>query len=61
MDFINVILFSEHRFADLAGEVGMKGGNIMKGYAVESGYMGYVNGVYMLFASETDYEDYMAA
>lgn len=32
----------------------------MKGYAVESGYMGYVNGTYMLFASETDYVDYMA-
>lgn len=32
----------------------------MKGYAVESGYMGYVDGVYMLFASETDYADYMA-
>lgn len=31
----------------------------MKGYAVESGYMGYVNGAYMLFASETDYADYM--
>ena len=31
----------------------------MKGYAVESGYMGYVNGEYMLFASETDYTDYM--
>lgn len=32
----------------------------MKGYAVESGYMGYVNGGYMLFASEEDYEDYLA-
>ena len=32
----------------------------MKGYAVESGYMGYVDGTYMLFASETDYADYMA-
>lgn len=32
---------------------------MMKGYAVESGYMGYVNGVYMLFASETDYVDYL--
>ncbi len=32
----------------------------MKGYAVESGYMGYVDGAYMLFASETDYADYMA-
>lgn len=39
---------------------GMKGGGTMKGYAVESGYMGYVNGAYMLFASETDYADYMS-
>lgn len=31
----------------------------MKGYTVESGYMGYVNGNYMLFASETDYEEYV--
>lgn len=31
----------------------------MKGYAVESGYMGYVDGHYMLFASETDYTDYL--
>lgn len=32
----------------------------MKGYSVESGYMGYVDGRYMLFASEADYIDYMA-
>lgn len=31
----------------------------MKGYTVESGYMGYVEGRYMLFASEMDYVDYM--
>lgn len=31
----------------------------MKGYTVESGYMGFVNGIYMLFASETDYIDYV--
>lgn len=31
----------------------------MKGYIVESGYMGYVNGVYVLFASEADYREYM--
>ena len=36
-----------------------KWGKDMKGYAVESGYMGYVNGEYMLFASETDYMDYV--
>ncbi len=32
----------------------------MKGYTTESGYMGYVNGAYMLFACEEDYRDYMA-
>jgi hypothetical protein len=32
----------------------------MKGYTVESGYMGYVDGSYMLFASETDYRDFMS-
>ncbi len=45
--------FKEQKF-DLGKE------KIMKGYAVESGYMGLVNGVYMLFASEMDYEDYIA-
>lgn len=37
----------------------LKGDAIMKGYTVESGYMGYVDGVYMLFASEADYEEYL--
>ena len=31
----------------------------MKGYATETGYMGYVDGRYMLFASEEDYREYM--
>ncbi len=31
----------------------------MKGYLVSDGYMGYVDGRYMLFASETDYMEYM--
>ena len=31
----------------------------MKGYHTESGYMGYVNGKYMLFASEEDYFEYL--
>lgn len=31
----------------------------MKGYSVGSGYMGWVEDRYMLFASEMDYEDYM--
>ena len=31
----------------------------MKGYYVEGGYMGYVDGRYMLFAGEEDYFEYM--
>ena len=31
----------------------------MKGYFVEYGYMGYVDGDYLLFASEADYRDYV--
>lgn len=33
---------------------------IMKGYSVSEGYMGFVDGVYMLFASENDYWDYVS-
>lgn len=28
---------------------------LMKGYVVESGYMGFINGRYILFADERDY------
>lgn len=31
----------------------------MKGYVTQNGYMGYVNGIYILFATEQDYEEYM--
>lgn len=31
----------------------------MKGYAVDNGYMGYVDGGYMLLASEVDYSEYL--
>lgn len=31
----------------------------MKGYNTENGYMGYVNGEYRLFASESDYMEWM--
>jgi len=31
----------------------------MKGYTVLDGYMGYVNGAYMLFSSEADYREYL--
>ena len=29
----------------------------MKGYHVSTGYMGYLNGRYMLFATEEEYEE----
>lgn len=31
----------------------------MKGYATQAGYMGYVEGRYMLFASEEEYREFM--
>ena len=31
----------------------------MKGYNTPEGYMGFVDGRYMLFASESDYDDYI--
>lgn len=33
----------------------------MKGYVTASGYMGLVEGSYILFASEEDYLEYLAA
>ncbi len=33
----------------------------MKGYYVSDGYMGMVQGRYMLFASESDYREYVDA
>ena len=32
---------------------------MIKGYVVASGYMGYVDGQYMLFATEGDYIEYV--
>ncbi len=31
----------------------------MKGYNTACGYMGYVDGRYILFASEAEYEEYI--
>lgn len=31
----------------------------MKGYLTEKGYMGYVDGKYMLFACEGDYYEFL--
>lgn len=36
-----------------------KGGAMFKGYYVSTGYMGLVNGTYMLFATEREYVEYM--
>ncbi len=35
------------------------GGIKMKGYNTQSGYMGYVDGEYKLFATEEEYIEYM--
>ena len=35
------------------------GGKIMKGYNTETGFMGFINGTYLLFSCEEDYEEYM--
>ncbi len=32
----------------------------MKGYTTDAGYMGYVNGKYILFVSEADYLEWLA-
>ena len=32
----------------------------MKGYVTASGYMGYIDGRYILFASESDYKEYLS-
>lgn len=32
---------------------------MLKGYSTENGYYGYVNGEYMLFATESEYYEYM--
>lgn len=31
----------------------------MKGYVTDNGFMGYVDGRYVLFASESDYMEYI--
>lgn len=50
---LRYIEFNENRCKRYAG------GRTMKGYNTDNGYMGYVEGTYMLFASENDYKDYM--
>lgn len=35
------------------------GGSAMKGYITAGGYMGWVDGRYILFASEEDYLEYL--
>ena len=37
-----------------------KGVDDMKGYITDAGYMGYVDGRYMLFADEADYIEFVS-
>ena len=50
LDFCPAILSSERTKQE---------DRMMKGYYNNSGYMGYVGGGWVLFASERDYMDYM--
>ena len=43
----------------LQNQNNIAGGHTMKGYIIDTGYMGLVNGKYMLFASEEEYRDYL--
>ncbi len=35
----------------------MKGDRVMKGYFTGEGYMGFIDGEYILFVSESEYRD----
>lgn len=60
LDAKNEILYSDNRLDEtLYNEVSDEEANNMKGYLVSGGYMGLVEGEYMLFASESDYQEYM--
>ena len=48
------IMVSETRKTMMIKEAGK-----MKGYTTDVGYMGYVDGTYMLFASEKDYLEFL--
>ena len=49
----------EHKsFAEILSALLQKGDK-MKGYNTPEGYRGFVKGKYMLFASETEYYEYM--
>ena len=50
---------SIHQDKDTAWEKEWQEAVFMKGYFVSNGYMGLVDGSYMLFASEEDYLDYL--
>ena len=52
-DLKNVTFFLEQQVRCFEKEV-----YFMKGYVTAGGYMGYVDGDYVLFASEDDYREY---
>ena len=56
LDSISGILISEAKTSGF-----LRKERTMKGYYNNAGYMGYVEGRWMLFASESDYLDYMEA
>ena len=53
------VYFSHKKETQIVKDKEKKEDNTMKGYVVAEGYMGYVNGVYMLFSNETDYIEHL--
>ena len=57
--FMQSFLFDTKRNKIKSVKEKAKGVKHMKGYVTDKGYMGLVEGCYILFASEREYYDYM--
>ena len=49
----------EYQMKQKRYKIKLKEDLIMKGYNTNDGFMGYVNGSYILFASESDYREWL--
>ena len=59
---MSILLYIHCDMLDLSQEKGpihYRRRSVMKGFYVANGYMGYVDGVYKLFASDAEYFEYM--
>ena len=56
---VSFLLYTKSLTLNTTGKQFQKEDTAMKGYYTENGYMGYVEGRYILFASESEYYDYL--